>query len=56
MKRFLFSSDRYYEAGGKAAAEATGNEITTQATVSCRINLVMPVSEVSKEVVFDERE
>ena len=53
MKRFLFLLIGIMMAGGMAAAEATGNEITTQATVPVGSTIVMPVSEVSKEVVFD---
>jgi len=40
-------------AEGMAAAEATGNESATQATIPVGSTIVIPVSEGSKEVVFD---
>jgi len=53
MKRVMFLLIGIMMFGGMAAAEATGNEIATQATVPVGSTIVMPVSEVSKEVVFD---
>ncbi|SLM18028.1 exported hypothetical protein [uncultured spirochete] len=53
MKRFVFVLIGIMMTGGMAAAEATGNESATQATVPVGSTIVMPVSEVSKEVVFD---
>jgi len=40
-------------AGEMAAAEATGNDSTIKATIPVGSTIVIPVSEGSKEVVFD---
>jgi len=53
MKRVMFLLIGIMMAGGMAAAEATGNESATQATIPVGSNIVIPVSEGSKEVAFD---
>jgi hypothetical protein len=53
MKRFLFLLIGIMMAGGMAAAEATGNDNTTKATIPVGSSVMVPVSEEPKEVVFD---
>ena|GEM_PF-5562687 len=53
MKHVMFLLIGIMMAGGMAAAEATGNESATKATIPIGSTIVIPVSEGSKEVVFD---
>ncbi len=53
MKRVMFLLIGIMMAGGMAAAAATGNDSTIKATVPVGSTIVIPVSEESKEVVFD---
>jgi hypothetical protein len=52
MKRVMFLLIGIMMAGGMAAA-ATGNDSTIKATIPVGSTIVIPVSEGSKEVVFD---
>jgi hypothetical protein len=53
MKHVVFLLIGIMMAGGMAAAEATGNESATKATIPIGSTIEIPVSEGSKEVVFD---